>query len=443
MNHSFVAFTFLVFVAVAAAIEEPAAGRLDFDAALAAAKTRHAPVFIDFHAPWCHSCFFMDKHVMTGGRWDAVTRRAVITDVDSDSPEGATIAKRFGIKGWPTYVVLDEKGAEIGRILGDRPFDQFYRELEPMLENGAVLDQWQAKVVGGSKGSMAAARTVLKAYYEREDYAAGVAWALQLPEAARQGVEADADAKDLLNRLKLLDAATRGDAQGCIAAAPAILGGAIDCGNLGELNEFQGCLSGLPADEQKKRLAPFKPKMEALQQSLLVDGKGTCSDTRGIVDTAAELYDGLGDPAAITQVLRQGVAYSDAGLKGDYTRDHHLADNLRYYLDRLGDHARLDEVFPKLIAAYPDTYDYYLRYGKNLAKRNQFTKALGYLEQAAPKSYGRNRLWVAEWRAYSLLALKRPDEAKAVATEALQANGPWFEKDIADLQGVLQGKAPP
>jgi predicted Zn-dependent protease len=115
---------------------------------------------------------------------------------------------------------------------------------------------------------------------------------------------------------------------------------------------------------------------------------------------------------------------------------------MRYYLDRVSDNGALDALFPKLIATYPDTYDYYYRYGKNLVKRGQAEKALPYLEQAYAKSYGRNRLWVAQWRAQALMELDRGDEARALVAETLQANGPWFEKDMAVLKAVLDGQAP-
>jgi len=36
------------------------------DDALAQAKKAHQPVFLDFSAPWCYSCYFMATHVLNG-----------------------------------------------------------------------------------------------------------------------------------------------------------------------------------------------------------------------------------------------------------------------------------------------------------------------------------------------------------------------------------------
>jgi len=39
-----------------------------FDNALVDAQARHAPVLVDFTAPWCYSCYFMVQNVLTGFR---------------------------------------------------------------------------------------------------------------------------------------------------------------------------------------------------------------------------------------------------------------------------------------------------------------------------------------------------------------------------------------
>lgn len=41
------------------------------DQALLLARQKHQPVFVDFSASWCHSCFAMRDHVLTGPQWEA------------------------------------------------------------------------------------------------------------------------------------------------------------------------------------------------------------------------------------------------------------------------------------------------------------------------------------------------------------------------------------
>ena len=412
------------------------------DDALKAAQARHAPVFVDVSAPWCHSCYFMQKNVMTGADWAAIEKKTITVELDGDAPGSERWLKEWKIGGYPSYIVLDENGHEIGRILGDRPRAQFYAELKPILARGATLDQLKAKVTDAGAASVATARAVLKAFYEREDYAGAQDWLASLPEPVHQAVAADPKASAQIERIALLRAAAAKDVAQCQALMPKVFPGALSCELGTELGALQQCIDKLPQPEQRTLLAPFKPKLAALQNQILVRNAGTCSDTRGLVDMAADYHELMGDDAALKQTLHEGAAYSERKLKGRYASDRNLADNLRYYLDRAGDTAALDALFPKLIKAYPDDYVYAYRFGKSLAQRGEFARALPYLEQSAPKAYGRNRLWVAQWRAYTLLKLNRADEARAVASEAMKTNGPWFPETVAELKAVLEGKTP-
>jgi len=62
---------------------------------------------------------------------------------------------------------------------------------------------------------------------------------------------------------------------------------------------------------------------------------------------------------------------------------------------------------------------------------------LPWLEQAAPKAYGVNRLSVAQYRADALRKLGRIDDAKQVVADALKANGPFFADEVLKLKAVL------
>jgi thiol-disulfide isomerase/thioredoxin len=425
---------------LAAASDDVAPGPL-LDGALAEAKARHVPVIVDFYAPWCHSCFFMDQHVLNGAEWEQVKTRARVLSLDADSPEGGRWSKEWKVGGFPSYIVLDENGHELGRILGDRDRASFYKALGPLLEQGSGLDGWKAKVVDGGPGSVAAARMVLDAYQQREDYEGGLAWVAALPAPARAAVERDRLAGRFADELALGQASAANDTAACAASAAKALRGPLDCDTVGDVDTLNNCGSKLPAEQQHTLLSPYRAKMHALVETVYAH-KMVCSDTRGVFGTAADYYEALGDDKARHAALVMGERHAEQGLKGDYTADHHLADNLRFYLENDHDNAALDVLYPKLIAAYPDIYDYWYRYGKNLARRGEYAKALPYLEHAAQISYGRNRLWVAQWRAQALIKLGRGDDARQAVADAIQANGPFFPEDIAMTKGVLEGKEP-
>ena len=67
------------------------------DAALAAAQREHRPLFLDFQAQWCYSCYFMATHVLTGPQWATLEKRMRVLEVDADSPDGAAADDARGI----------------------------------------------------------------------------------------------------------------------------------------------------------------------------------------------------------------------------------------------------------------------------------------------------------------------------------------------------------
>src|SRR3546814_18702159 len=49
-----------------AAANAPPKPALSFDQGLAQANAQQQPLIVDFHAPWCYSCYFMATNILTG-----------------------------------------------------------------------------------------------------------------------------------------------------------------------------------------------------------------------------------------------------------------------------------------------------------------------------------------------------------------------------------------
>jgi len=407
------------------------------DEALKQAAARHSPVLVEFHAPWCYSCYYMQHNVLNGPEWDRLRRAAVLVDLDADAPEGAYWEERLAVKGLPSYVVLTEQGAELGRILGEQTRPEFYRQLESILARTIPLEELGGKVKDGGGASLKAAHEVLKAYYARNDAGGGLGWREQLPQAAQSALDKDTRAALWTGRLRLMQAAQGGNAAQCAALAPAVLAGDLGCDRAYELDRVMQCTASLPAAERGRLLAPQKPVMTHQLYGQVFIAHPSCADARSIVLTTADLDKALGYSQAESDVLEQAIADARQRLGGNLKRDRTVADNLRVFLDRAGKADELELLYPKLIAAWPDDYVYAYRFGKALAARGQYQQALIYLQQAAPRAYGVNRLEVAEQRAQLLLKLNRADEARQVVADALKANGPWFPEQAAKLKALV------
>ncbi|HEY0973605.1 MAG TPA: thioredoxin family protein [Solimonas sp.] len=420
----------------------------NLEAALALAQARSAPVLIDFHAPWCYSCYYMASHVLTGAEWTQVLQRSVVLAVDADAPEGAALKTRYGIKALPSYLVLDAQGQELGRILGEQTRADFYARLDEILARGSALDALSAEVVDASAASIAAGREVLRAWHARYDARGGLAWLSQLPAPARTALQADPVAALTISRLSLLQAAQAQDVPAVLAQGRAVLTGeaadGLGCERAYELSRVLD-VAGERA-EARALLTAQRAPMERLLLQGVFEG-AACADQRSVVLVTADLYAALGEEAAETALLKRAIADAERRIGGAtveaYRRDRNLADNLRIYRDRLsersGDYAAFDALLPKLIAAYPDDYVYASRYGRSLLARGRAAEALPYLEQSAAQAYGLNRLVVSQARVKALLALERRDEARRVVAETLKTNGPWFPEEAEKLKALLAG----
>jgi len=407
------------------------------DEALKDAATRHAPILIEFHAPWCYSCYYMEHNVLNGAEWDKVKREAVLVDLDADAPEGNYWEKRLTVKALPSYVVLNESGDELGRILAEQTRPEFYRQLDAIMARTTSLEAVRDKVRDGSPASLKAAHEVLRAYYARNDADGGLAWQKALPQPAQAALDKDARARLWIARLQLMQASQNKNAAQCAVLAPPVLAGELGCDRAYELDRIMECTASLPDADKTRLLAAQKPVMTHQLYAQVFVSHPSCADARSAVLTTADLDDALKYPQAREDVLDRAIADARQRLGGNLKKDRNLADNLRVFLDRAGKTDELDLLYPRLIAAYPDDYVYYFRFGRSLVARGQYQQALIYLQQAAPKAYGINRLNVAEQQAQALLKLNRTDDAKQAVADALKANGPWFPEQAAKLKALV------
>ncbi len=116
--------TAIVFLIVGAVLEYwPASDTikwLSFDEARGVAANQNKPIFVDVYADWCGPCKAMDKEVFPNDSVKTIlTSRFVPAKINGDDPAvGDTLKKQFGIRAYPTYIVLGPAGKERKRHIG-------------------------------------------------------------------------------------------------------------------------------------------------------------------------------------------------------------------------------------------------------------------------------------------------------------------------------------
>jgi thiol-disulfide isomerase/thioredoxin len=406
------------------------------DDALAQAKKAHQPVFLDFSAPWCYSCYFMATHVLNGAEWKKLEARAIVAEIDADSPDGAEWMKKLQVKALPAYVVLNDNGNELGRILAEQPREKFYPEVNRILDNSHTLDQLKAAAATGKTDAIA---DVLNSYVERGDGNGGFDWFAKLQGKVRDDAAKDKKISLELDRLTLARAMKSKDYMHAIPAAKrALANETIGCDRPYVIDDLLAATENVGLSQRRALLAPEKPALDTMLAKDIFIAKPKCADQRSAVIATADLDAAIGDTKAETDVLDHAIKTVRAQVGNNLRKDRNAADNLRVYLVRAKKVDELDALYPKLIAAYPDDYVYPYRWGRSLVERDKPKEALPLLEKAAEKAYGENRLVVATFRVKALKALHREQDAQKVVADTLEQNGKWFPEEVEKLKAALK-----
>jgi thioredoxin-related protein len=115
----------------------------DLPKALVAAKAENKMVLLDFTgSDWCSWCIKFDKEALSTEKFAEYAKthlELVQLDFPNTKPQSAelkaanaALQKKYNVEGFPTFVVLNADGNEIGRQVGYAPGgpDAFIKELD-------------------------------------------------------------------------------------------------------------------------------------------------------------------------------------------------------------------------------------------------------------------------------------------------------------------------
>jgi thiol-disulfide isomerase/thioredoxin len=127
---------------------------LSYEKALAKARQENKYLFVDCYTTWCGPCKFMDANVFTlkeAGEY--FTPRFVAVKYDMEKGEGIDLVKPFGIKSYPTYLVVRPDGVIAHRIVGSSGWPAFMQKLERGLTPGTCLEYLEKQYQQGKLDS--------------------------------------------------------------------------------------------------------------------------------------------------------------------------------------------------------------------------------------------------------------------------------------------------
>lgn len=105
--------------------------------ALKTAEKTNKYLFLDVYTTWCGPCKYMSSTIFpdkTVG--DFMNAKFVNIKIDAEKGEGLDVAKNYSVKGYPTMLILDSKGKELGRVVGSsRTAADFVKVVEGKLSD--------------------------------------------------------------------------------------------------------------------------------------------------------------------------------------------------------------------------------------------------------------------------------------------------------------------
>ncbi len=152
---------FIVFIAILSTLTTLSAQGIAFEKEetawadiLKKAKAENKIVFVDAYTTWCGPCKVMSKTIFPQKEvGDVFNARFVNAKIDMEKGEGPEIAKKYGVRAYPTYIFVNGDGELVHRSLGSMPAEKFIDVGEAASDPERQFYSLKKKYEGGERGA--------------------------------------------------------------------------------------------------------------------------------------------------------------------------------------------------------------------------------------------------------------------------------------------------
>lgn len=385
----------------------------DYPHALALARTRGVPLFVDAWAPWCHSCLSMHANVFGDPRLDSDRTRFVWLSIDTEKETNAAFLERFPQQIWPTLLVIDPADEKaVLRWPGSATVEQ----LQALLDDGErAVRADQARAAADADAQLARGDRL----YAAGDAAGAAAALAQAIEHAPGDWPRRSRA---VESLLLAQAFGGGDPQACATRALAELPRlprSTSWANVASVGLY--CALQAPASDAWRAQA-VSPLEARAREALAIDM--AADDRSGLYENLASAREAAGDEAGVRAVAAEWLAFLEAeAARAPTPQARAIFDTHRMTAALLlGAPERVVPALEQSARDLPDDYNGPARLAVVLLRMGRLDDALAANGRALALVYGPRKVRVLNDRGDILRA--RGDEADArAAYEAAQALG--------------------
>lgn len=375
----------------------------DWPRAVADAKARAAPIFVEAWAPWCHTCRFMRVQVLPEVLSARHAGRFVWLSIDTENPANAAFLERFKIEVWPTFLVLEpERQAPVARWVGSATAEQLEALLGEALRGGVArpdteLERARAEQAAGrAEEAIDGFRAALAEGGERWPRRAEAAEALVQVAAASGRARACAET-----------ARAEGPAMSRGPRFANVVGVGLSCA-AGASPQAPWRAAALAALEPLAREAAALP-------GLLAD------DRSGILEALVEAREAQGDAAGARRAAARWWRFLEAERRGARSPEARAAlDGPRVAAAlKLGDPGRALPALEASARDLPGDYNPPARRARVLLELGRLAEARAQVEEALAKAYGPRKLGIYRLAARILEARGDREDLAALLDRAI------------------------
>ena len=433
------------------------AAEADVDAAFAEARAAGKPLMLYWGASWCPPCNQLLATVFQRQDFIARTRAFVPVYVDGDQPGAQKIGQRFGVRAYPTLVLLDADGTERTRLPGEVEAEQVVEALTLGLNVRRPVAEILAAARAGGAG-LADDDWRLLGFYSWETDTRRL-----VPEGERAAVLAalaaacPAGLPEVATRLRLKALAFAGDAKGAApdaagrAALAAVLADARAARRQADVlvNAATDLVRGASAAGTPERRTLLDAMDGALQR---LEADATLSRGDRLVATVSRIQlariDRPADqadpqlPEALRAHARAAAERTDRETTNAYERDA-LVPTAAYLLAQAGLVAESDALLQANLPKSGAPYYLMSALSANAKRRGDAAAAIDWSEKAYTASVGPStRLQWGASHVERLVELAPQDAARIEAAaarlidDAARAPDAFHERSARSMQRV-------
>ncbi|UCD94824.1 MAG: tetratricopeptide repeat protein [Candidatus Zixiibacteriota bacterium] len=115
----------------------------NYDSVLATAQQKGQKAVIDFYTEWCTWCKRLDTVTFVDSTVIELAGTMVFGKIDAE--KDTVTAKKYGVSGYPTVLLINDDGSEIDRIAGYLPPDEFTETINNYLKDIGTLADYLRK----------------------------------------------------------------------------------------------------------------------------------------------------------------------------------------------------------------------------------------------------------------------------------------------------------